>query len=117
MVIQNTMATLKRPSAFNRMRQRRERRKKEKEVAQSAGAMYRKAAAAMVRHTFLQSTPRTAKYSSTAARAIARSQDHRRPRVPPWEKISAWAAAGTASIITLAAELTRANQRPNQSPL
>src|SRR5262245_59182955 len=96
MLIQNTMATLKRPAAFNRTRQRKERRKKEKEVAQSAAAMYRKSAAAMVRHTFLQSTPRTAKYSRTAARAPARTQDHKRPRVALRGKSSAWAAAGIA---------------------
>src|SRR5215471_6888664 len=76
MLIQNTMPMLNRPSALSRMRQRIDRRKKENVVAQSAAAMYRTRAAAMVRHTFFQSTPRTAKYSNTAESAAPNSQDH-----------------------------------------
>src|SRR5215472_4284116 len=81
MLIQNTVPMLNRPSAFSRTRQRIERTKKENDVAQSAAATYRRRAPAIVRQTFFQSTPRTAKYNNTAESPAPKSQDHTlRPR-------------------------------------
>src|SRR5215467_428999 len=96
MLIQNTVGMLNRPSAFSRMRQRIDRRKKENVVAQSAAAMYRRRAPAMVRHTFLQSTPRTAKYNNNAESPAPKTHDHTL-RLPPRGATSICVAAITAS--------------------
>src|SRR5689334_16384248 len=76
MFAQNTVATLNQASAFSRIRQRSDRRKKESMVSKPAAAIKRHWAATIVSHTTAQLTPRNAKYSRTAASTPAITHDH-----------------------------------------
>src|ERR1019366_3932122 len=88
MLAQKTVITSRQPSAFSKIRQRKDRNKKVQIENPVPTAMYFHSTPAMMAPTLAQATPRTAQYNRTPASSTASAPDHQRPRgfIAAWSR-------------------------------